>query len=487
MNEAGGGFGPAFGLAVLVPATLALFVVLVLAARGVGSLTGRFVMASLWLRYMMGAYHSYTFKPLVAGLSGNALASIAIVGIGGLVIRKRHLALAVLAPLYLLIALALASGALNDDPAGALNSVVKYAYFGVLLIATFEALRLDDRERFTSRLIWVFSPLLLFQLLSIALHLPKGSELGGGVVWIGGYNHEGAFSVALLTGFTVACLAFRLHPLLRLLFLFATLAGVFLAGYRTAMLAMLPLALATFWIGISHYVKPDQRRPVSLVVLMVCLAGAAAIVVAYQDRFADLVTFLSDPGSLIKAPRSFTQMDRQIMSGRALIWSEYLTAYANGTPLNHLFGFGPESWADAFKVYPHNTLISILYELGALGVGAMLLLWATMAAQAFGARRHERAILIAAHASFILLNFATMPFWQVEGLALYAVLCGYTLFSARAAAFSRAGAGWDSGPVPSRSPAARRETRRPPPGILHSRDSRRSPSARPAPGAGPSG
>src|SRR3546814_14715168 len=86
--------------------------------------------------------------------------------------------------------------------------------------------------------------------------------------------------------------------------------------------------------------------------------GAAAVVVAYHSRFADVATFLSDPGSLIKPPREFTQLDRQIMSGRPLIWSEYLYAYADGTPFQLLFGFGPESWAKRFDVYPHNTLIS---------------------------------------------------------------------------------------------------------------------------------
>src|SRR3546814_1351832 len=102
------------------------------------------------------------------------------------------------------------------------------------------------------------------------------------------------------------------------------------------------------------------------------LTGAAAVVVAYHSRFADVATFLSDPGSLIKPPREFTQLDRQIMSGRPLIWSEYLYAYADGTPFQLLFGFGPESWAKSFDVYPHNTLISTLYELGIIGMIAML-------------------------------------------------------------------------------------------------------------------
>src|SRR3546814_14372559 len=135
--------------------------------------------------------------------------------------------------------------------------------------------------------------------------------------------------------------------------------------------------------------------------------GAAAVVVAYHSRFADVATFLSDPGSLIKPPREFTQLDRQIMSGRPLIWSEYLYAYADGTPFQLLFGFGPESWAKSFDVYPHNTLISTLYELGMIGMIALLLLWITMAVQALKARRPERTTIAPATVDVLLLILAT--------------------------------------------------------------------------------
>ena len=37
-----------------------------------------------------------------------------------------------------------------------------------------------------------------------------------------------------------------------------------------------------------------------------------------------------------------------------------------------------------------------------------------------------RGQLVCTHIGFILLNMATMPFWQIEGLILYALLCGYT-------------------------------------------------------------
>src|SRR3546814_12599277 len=108
-------------------------------------------------------------------------------------------------------------------------------------------------------------------------------------------------------------------------------------------------------------------------------------------------------------------------------------AVADGTPLMHLFGRGPERWEGVFKVDPHNTLVAALYELGWFGVAAMIALWTVMFVAAASARG-DRFQLIAAHFAFFLLNMATMPFWQVEGLALYGLLCGSTIHAARAAA-----------------------------------------------------
>lgn len=472
MNEGGTFSGPSFGIGILAPVTLLLFVLMLVAAVRIKSAPGRFVLAALWARYIFGAYHVYMFKPLFAGFSGNAIASIAMAGIGLLIIRLRHLMLFALLPIYLLIILVLLSGALNHDPAGAVGVAVKYAYFTVIMVATFEALRQDEAQKLMPLLLCAFAPLLLFQWLSLGLNLPKGAESGGGLVWIGGYSHEAAFSLALATAFMAGCLATKLHPALRIGFMIAALAGIFLAGYRTAIIAIGPLAFAAAWGVLTEYVRPEQRRPVAAVALVIVLAVAAVAVLAFHERFADLATFLSDPGSFLKPPREFTQMDRQIMSGRALIWSEYLYAYADGTPTQLLFGFGAESWTDRFNVYPHNTLIGTLYELGVFGFGAMLLLWISMFLLALRARSEDRLMLSAAHLSFIILNFATMPFWQVEGLAFYGLLCGYTLFSARAAALRRRDAGSGSARPPYGNRRGRPGIRPPQSGIPHSRYSR---------------
>ncbi|HWW57775.1 MAG TPA: hypothetical protein VN047_12875 [Sphingopyxis sp.] len=426
-------YGPAFGLGILLPVSALLFVSLVLAARRAGSIAGAFVVVALWLRYIAGAYHLYMFQSLAGGLSGNALLSIGVTGFGLLfVVRPANLAINWLLPVYALVVLALLSAALNGDAAGGVNAAVKYAYMIVIMIAVFQALRVDPEARFLSWAMVSFLPLLVFQALSLALNLPKGSEDGDGLVWIGGYNHEAAFSVALMTGFLVGCFARSAPRMVRVAFLAATFCAILLAGYRTTILAFAPLALAVFLSGMTMSVRRDQRTPmaVTAVVAGVLLVSVAALF--YSEKFADLAAFLSDPAGMIKPPRDFDLLERQVMSGRPLIWSSYIYAWAAGTPLQHLVGFGPESWEGLFKVYPHNTLVATLYELGWLGVTAMILLWTAMFVAAVSARG-DRFKLLAAHFAFFVLNMATMPFWQVEGLALYGLLCGYTIHAARAA------------------------------------------------------
>ncbi|GAO77589.1 MULTISPECIES: hypothetical protein [unclassified Sphingopyxis] len=426
-------YGPSFGLGILLPVTAVLLVSLVIAARRAGSVAGAFVVVALWMRYTAGAYHLYMFKPLAAGLSGNALLSIGVTAFGLLfVVRPANLALKWLLPVYALILLALVSAGLNGDAAGGINAAVKYAYMIVIMIAVFQALRVDPEARFLGWAMVSFLPLLVFQMLSLALNLPKGSEDGDGLVWIGGYNHEAAFSVAMMTGFLVGCFAKSAPRAVRVAFLTATFVGVLLAGYRTTILAFAPLALAVFLSGLTMSVRRDQRAAmaVSAAVAGVLFVSVAALF--YSEKFTDLAAFLADPAGMIKPPRDFDLLERQVMSARPLIWSSYIYAWAEGTPIQHLFGLGPESWEGVFKVYPHNTLVATLYELGWFGIGAMVTLWTAMFAAAASARG-ERFKLLAAHFAFFLLNMATMPFWQVEGLALYGLLCGYTIHAARAA------------------------------------------------------
>jgi hypothetical protein len=81
-----------------------------------------------------------------------------------------------------------------------------------------------------------------------------------------------------------------------------------------------------------------------------------------------------------------------------------------------------------YGLYAHNTLISYLYEFGFIGTLLLVLVWIGMIVRACSVADWTlRGQLVSTHIGFILLNMATMPFWMIEGLIFYGLLCGYTL------------------------------------------------------------
>jgi hypothetical protein len=429
----------------LFPTTAVLALVMIYVILRSRTWAERYLLFACWIRYVLSAFHQYTYQNSPAGLSWIALGSIGIVALGILILDKRRFLIWPFAPVVIICLLMLVSGFVNNAPGGGVEPIVRYAFFVVITVAFAQTIELGG-PRVITRLLWVFVTPITFQLLSIGLGVAKAGELDGSVSYIGGYYHEQPFSLILATCFVVTCFATQIRRWLKALLSVVSLIGIVLANYRTAVVGMTPLVFVQVFWGIPASVKLGQRGFVRSSLLV--LAGCSAVVVAIvaRDRFADLFTALSHGTGLIKPPQSFTLDDRHLLSARPYIWSNYIYAYEAGTPLEKFIGFGPDSWTYAFAVYAHNTIVSYLYELGVAGAAAILLLWATMASLALRVEREVRVKVIAAHGSFILLSMATMPQWQIEGNILYGIICGYTLASARAA---RARA------APRRSPARR--------------------------------
>jgi hypothetical protein len=163
-----------------------------------------------------------------------------------------------------------------------------------------------------------------------------------------------------------------------------------------------------------------------MIVTVVGLFGVGTML--DSSRFADLSTASEERGALIKRPELFTRDDRHLLSSRAYIWSQYYYSWVDAPARQKLLGFGPESWVGKFTVYAHNTLVSSLYEFGVLGIVATLALWLSMLGIAALAKAGPRFEMLAAHISYLTLNMATMPMWQIEGIIYYSILCGYTVY-----------------------------------------------------------
>jgi hypothetical protein len=328
------------------------------------------------------------------------------------------------------------SALMNGTLVSAIEPILRFFIFVIIAVALWQALE-SGGSSVLRRLLFVFVQPLTYQVASIVLNTPKSGELDGSISYIGGYYHEELFSLIAANAFFVAVFAGRLNKFARFAICLVSLISIDLADYRTTMLGVVPLVLTAGFIGIPRAVKPSQRTFARIVMIVAGFAVVGGVVVAERDRFADL-SALSQGAALIRPPETFTWADRRVLSSRPYIWSEYIYAYADAPRLQKWIGYGPDSWQTRMPIYAHNTLISFLYELGVFGVIAILLVWGNMIRLAFVAETRWRSLILAGHASFVMLNLATMAHWQVEGNILYGLLSGFTIAKARQAVVSKA-------------------------------------------------
>jgi hypothetical protein len=360
-------------------------------------------------------------------------------------------------PVGLLCGLMLFSALLNGSISSALEPILRFFIFVIIAVALWQALE-SGGSNVLRRLLFVFIQPFVYQVASIVLNVPKSGELDGSISYIGGYYHEELFSLIGATAFFVAVFAGKLGKFSRLAICAASLISIELSDYRTTMLGVVPLAVTALFVGMPRAFLPSQRTFARLTIVVAGVLFIGVVAVAESERFADLGA-LSEGTHLIRPPETFTWADRRVLSSRPYIWSEYIYAYADAPRLQKWVGYGPDSWETRMPIYAHNTLISFLYELGIFGVLAILLVWGNMIRLALMAEQRWRALLLSGHASFLVLNLATMAHWQVEGNILYGLLSGFTIAKARAASvLSRRGASselassWPTAPPISAAP-----------------------------------
>lgn len=419
--------GRALPIYALAP-SLALFaLVLGVVLSRTPSRAGRFVFFAIWLRIALGALHEISFDPSPAGLSWNALASIGVAVLGAFMVRWRRLSDPALVSFYPVLVVMIGSGVLNGQAAAMTTALTKFAYLIVLILATVDAIEDLGPGRFFDRVLWAFALPVGLQILSVALGAAKPGETNGAASYIGGFYHEGAFSLVLAACALVACFAdIRMRS--RLLLLLLLVGGILLANYRTAVLAILPLVGMALIIGVPRRFVAGQRGLVAGAIALTAIATLGIGTMAGQERFGDLATASTANNDLIRRPGEFSVEDKRVLSGRPFIWSGYVYAWIDGSEVRKVIGFGPESWVGRFPLYAHNTLVSTLYETGVVGVVVLLFLWGYMLALAVLASGWPRAEMAAAHVSFFIFNMATMPMWLIEGMIFYGLLCGYTVF-----------------------------------------------------------
>lgn len=392
---------------------------------------GRYLIFACWVRFTLGSIHEFAYREAFPGLRWVAVGSLALIAIGLFVLDKRRIFSRPFVPVAVICLLMLISALINQGLDLAIDPILRFGFFILAAVAFWQSLETQG-SMITRRLLFVFVQPIVFLIASIALGITKSGELDGSMSYIGGYYHEELFSLILSCAFLAAVLATSIGRTLKMALIAVALIGIYFTNYRTSIIAALPLAITVAMTAGPKAFRVEQRKFVRIVL---GIFGAVAIVGAISAagaRYADLAA-IGKGADLIRPPEQWSYEDQRVLSARPFIWSQYLYAYADAPPTQKIIGFGPDSWDKKFRIYAHNTVVSFLYELGVLGVAALLWLWISMFLLALKASPTVRPTLIAGHASFFLLNMATMPHWQLEGNIFYGLLCGYTIAKSRVA------------------------------------------------------
>ncbi|MEH6712484.1 MAG: O-antigen ligase family protein [Paraglaciecola polaris] len=382
-----------------------------------------FIVFSLWLRFFLSAFHSVTFPPLIAGFSINALGSIGITAIGVMIIPTAFFGLKKLIPIYVFLATVIISALYNAEYVGLIKVLVKWAYFLTIAIAFFLALKLNGVVDTSKRALVPFIMPVALQLLSVLLGEVKASEADNSASYIGGYNHEAAFSMMLVTFVMLVAILPKKTIAWQTSLFFTGIVFIFLANYRTAVIAVLPVIIIFLLSAMQQKLERRFQLP------MMVFGGAILVVIlsffftTQQERFQDISVFVSNIDELIKAPFYYSELEKDIFSARVYIWSEYLYAFSTGDFWQQLFGNGPDSWIGIFPKYAHNTYVSYLYEFGYLGFVCFISLNIIVLVSAWKMEDKQLSKKVFfSLVGFLIMNLATMPIWAIEGLIVYAIL-----------------------------------------------------------------
>lgn len=379
----------------------------------------------LLLRFFLSAFHEITFVPLIMGLSINAIFSILTVLISLFIMPRYLWSLKLLLPIYAFIGSLLVSSLLNDEVIAGISTLFKWLYLCVVTLLTYHTIKLHGITTTLKTLLipYLFPVILL--VLSILLSNAKQTELDGSISYIGGYNHEAVFSVMIFTFLMLISLRDKASIRYQPIIFFFALTCLYLINYRTALLASVPIVLLFYWDYSVRLIHPSMQLVVRLLIALLIILLIAVSLPLLSERFIDIPTAIMDMGNLISSDIYYTRDQQRLFSGRIYFWSQYLTTYSEAPLKQLLFGFGPDSWKQYFSLYAHNTYVSYIFEFGIIGLSAFLfVLFLPLSQLILQPNSALRTKLLAAFVGFLILNMATMPIWQIEGLMLLGILLG---------------------------------------------------------------
>ncbi|MGX9416059.1 O-antigen ligase family protein [Vibrio sp. WJH972] len=393
-----------------------------------------FLIYALGGRYALSFVHEFSFSPALAGQSLNSLFSISVVLLGLMFFIRFYVNLKYINSVGVLILVAFTSSFINSTLGEFLQEFTKWGYFFSLTLSIYLLMKKHSGEVILKVIAPIFIGVVISQLLSIVLNTPKMTEQilsdSNSASYIGGYGHESAFSFILLTVGVLILQASKYWNKSSTAFFCLTVLFILIvfANYRTSLMAYLVL----FIMYIIYFIGRKQV-PVKIISYSIAILVGFLVTTLFLNeitsRFSDIGDlFTKLDFKLILDPSTFTVEEKRLLSSRLYIWNLYYFEYKSFPLINLIFGSGPGSWKQYFDLYAHNSFVAYLFDMGIVGVLCLIVFYLQIYFTLFF-RKLCNAHMQGAFFSFIVLNLATMPLWNIEGLILLAFIVGISMYN----------------------------------------------------------
>ncbi len=383
----------------------------------------RAVILLIWFRFALTALGAPALRPVAAGQSLLALGTLAAVAALLMITPLHLLRLNRLLPFAAMGGVVLLSALLNGQ-AGALgDTAILWLMFTLIAVLVHRALREHGSAVVLASLLAVFSLPIGLQLAAFVM---GRSIIGqdGSITYVGNYVHEAVFStVALCAAWLVTIYPWKRKAPLLLAFA-VVIFSIFVANYRTLILACLPLlvaVLARLGAGSARPGALPLRLGVALVLTL------AVLPLLPSDRFAELGTVVGKMADLAKPAQEFTAAEKDMLSARIYIGAAYVERYLEADLLRHVIGFGPGADTRFVGTHPHNEYLRVLFESGLVGLGLWVgILIGLMRVSVLRAPGLAKIPLFGGYAALTIGALGTSFFIRPEGIIFIALLVATT-------------------------------------------------------------
>lgn len=389
----------------------------------------KFVFWLVFIRFTAASLHSITYVSIAGPISLISLISMISVVASAVYLLKlncrvffnRHFML-----IKLIIVLMLISALINNHILASVASVVKWLFLLQLIWLIHYCFKYDGVKDTLRILGLAYSYPVVMLLFSVLLGVKKATELDGSLSYLGGFYHESVFSNMIYGALLIYVIHFVISQNYSMTKLLPSLFFIFfltlLVNYRTTVIASAVVVIAVIY---SIYNKQSiQLKALSLVsVVIATLLASFVDLTSTIERFEEIPQAVSRISTFISLPEYYSMEDKKFFSGRIYLWSQYISEAMEGSVVRQWFGLGMDSWKSVFRLYAHNTIVSFYYELGLIGVFLISALFINYIM--YITRISDKGVkwlMLGIYLSFLVLNFGTMPLWQIEGIIIYALV-----------------------------------------------------------------